>query len=269
MEAKHLRVHRRSLRLSKRLVALIIEGTMKTITMATTSLLLVITATTLLAFPLSAETPQERCKAAMQQETWKSDPTATEYEAEMAAAKNAYHLCRSASIAADLRALSARRYAMSLKHSEKAEKESVYRNAIRDIQKTDGSDSSALLPLLSGLMDFTFHVSGGPNAETFTIAHEISRISKKAFGSESEPAAKALVFLAYLNQVNGSRVVAETLYREAIAAAQAACAPKCKALAEAYGMLGQLITEDPARRAEADDLDNRAFEAIPDEQQHP
>lgn len=241
---------------------------MKTIKMTTSNVLLAIAAATLLTLPLSAETAQERCKAAMHQKTWNPEPSPIEYQAVIAAARKAYNLCRAASISADLRAESAKRWAM-LEQRDHAEAEAIYRRAIRDIVKTDGLDSPALLPLLYGLMDLTFYVSGGPNAETFTLAHEIGRISEKAFGSESAQAAKALLVLGYLNQINGSRVIAETLYRQAIAAAEAACAPKCEALAEAYSMLAQLIRDDPARRAEADDADYRSVQANPDEQHRP
>lgn len=236
---------------------------MKSIKIMTLNMLLAIGAVTVLALPLIAETPQERCRAAMHQETRNPEPSPMEYQAEIGAARKAYNLCRSASISADLRAQSARRWAM-LEQRDHAEAEAIYRRAIRDITKTDGLDSPALLPLLYGLMDLTCYVSGGPNAETFTIAHEVRRIAEKAYGSKSEPAAKALLALGRYHEINGSRLIAETFYREAVAAAEAACASKCDTLAQAYAMLRSLIKEDPARQAEAEDLDNRAFEAIPD-----
>jgi len=174
-------------------------------------------------------------------------------------------LCRSESIPADLRAMSVHKWASILSQRDAAAAEALYRQTIRKIEKDDGPNSPALLPLLNGLMDMVVHASGGPTGETFKIAHDIRRIAESAYGSESEPFAKALLALGWLHELNGNRATAEALYREAVAAAAAACAPKCGTLVAAYSILRDLIKADPARSAEADDLDFRAVEAIPDD----
>ena len=148
-----------------------------------------------------------------------------------------------------------------LSQSDPAAAEALYRSTIRQIEQEHGSDSAALLPLLNGLMDLVVHVSGGPTGEAFRLAGDIHRIQVELHGSESEPAARALLVVGRLHEVNGTTATAEELYREALGIAKAACAPKCDTLVIAYSMLRDLIKTDPARQAEADALNALAEES--------
>lgn len=220
--------------------------------------------TLLLASSAGAGTPAHKCRAALKHESQNPYPTAAERQAEADAVKNAFTICRSTSVPADLRAESARRWGTILSQRDIAAAEALYRGVIREIEKEEGPDSPALLPVLNGLMDVVVQVSGGPTGEALELATSIRRIAEKAHGPDSEPAAKALLALGRLHELNGSRSTAEELYRDAIDAAAASCGPKCGTLAAGYSMLRDLIKSDPARSAEADDLETRAMESLPD-----
>jgi hypothetical protein len=204
----------------------------------------------LLALTADAKSSAEKCQKALAQ-----------VPAERDTAKSAYADCRSSSVPAELRAEATERWARILSQSDTAASEALYRATIREIEKERGADSAALLPLLDGLMDLVVRVSGGPTGETFRLANDIHRIKANVHGPRSEPAARALLVVGRLHELNGTMATAEGLYREAIGIAETACAPKCDTLVVAYSMLRDLIKTDPARQAEADELNALAEES--------
>jgi hypothetical protein len=220
----------------------------------------------MLLMPLaSAATPESKCAAALNAHPESPYPAPAEHQAASEAAKNAYTICRSASVPAEERALSTRRWASILSQRNAAAAEALYRQAICEFRKDYGADSPALLPLLNGLMDAVVQVSGGPTGEAFELAEEIRRISEKAHGPLSESVARALLTIGRLHELNGNRATAETVYRDALTAAAAACAPRCGTLSAAYGMLRDLVKTDPARQEEANALEVKALESLPNE----
>ncbi|HEV7240620.1 MAG TPA: hypothetical protein VGQ36_15385 [Thermoanaerobaculia bacterium] len=234
--------------------------------MRSTILITTICLTTLLTVSASAKSPEQQCRAALKFRQSNPYPTPLERQAEIAAVQKAFTLCRSRSMAPDLRAASVERWAQILSQRDLAATEAMYRETIREVTVDHGPNAPALLTLQHGLLAVVNRASGGPTAESFGIAYDIQRIAEEAHGAQSEPYALALATLAHLHEWNGSRAAAEELYREAIATASAACGPKCGTLSAMYSILRDLIKDDPARKAEADELNERATEALPDDE---
>jgi hypothetical protein len=204
------------------------------------------------------------CRAALNTAPAKLHPTAEEHQAEIAAARNAFVLCRPISVPPDLRAVSAQRWAIFLKRMDWNAAEAIYRNTIREIEAGYGPDDPALLPVLTGLMDMLLQRSESkPTEESFRLANEIVRINEQAFGRRSEQTARALLILGRLHDLNGNRATAELVYRDAIASA-VPCGPKCSTLALTYVQLRNLIKTDPGRRREVEELDHLAMTSLPD-----
>jgi hypothetical protein len=203
------------------------------------------------------------CRAALNTGPAKLHPTAEEHQAEIAAARNAFVLCRPMSVPPDLRAVSAQRWATFLKRTDWNAAEAIYRNTIREIEAGHGPDDPALIPVLNGLMDMLLQRSESkPTEESFRLAKEIVRISDEAFGRRSEQTARELLSLGRLHDLSGNRATAELVYRDAIASA-VPCGPKCNTLAVTYAVLRDFIKTDPGRRAEVEELDRLVTASLP------
>ena len=106
--------------------------------------------------------------------------------------------------------------------------ETLLRDSIDEIRNHHGADCPALLPLLDGLSTTLLEQHGGPTDEMLMLANERLRISRSAYGEQSEKAAESILFIAYHHQLTGDVPVAEKYYRDGIAVAEKACASaKC------------------------------------------
>jgi hypothetical protein len=213
---------------------------------------------------VSATTPDEPCRVALKAAFLPANATAIEYRAFVASSERAFEQCQAKSLPVELRVAATHQWAKQLRNRDGKAAEAIYRRAIQDIQRETGGDAAVLIPLLNGLMDTVYLNNGAPTEEVFTLARERVRIAQKSYGTVSAEAAEALLTLGRYHEINGSLGLAEDYYREAISTAKAACpSMKCGALSLAYTQLGEMLTSDRTRAAEANELKEQGEETAP------
>jgi hypothetical protein len=211
-----------------------------------------------------AVTPASRCRSALSAATLPSYATPAEYRSFQSATERAFQQCNGTSVPAELRAKAIHDWASLLRSRDAKGAETLLREAIDEIRSRHGADSPALLPLLDGLSSTLLQEHGGPTEEMLMLANERLRISRNAYGEQSEKAAESMLFIAYHFQLSGDVPAAEKYYRDGIAIAEKACASaKCWTLSLGYTMLGDMLASDAAREPEARELKLRGEEAAP------
>jgi hypothetical protein len=174
------------------------------------------------------------------------------------AARLAYEACMEQEVPLTLRSEAVVFYSRLFGDTDGAKKAALLDQALQEIERIEGPESKAAIPLIEELATAYAHVPA-KRQEMFDLYERALAARKRVFGPISAEAALGVLHMGSLWISDDPKyrdlILAEAYYRHGIEIARNACGPYCETVITGLGMLQMLLKGQPGREAEVAELD--------------